>query len=89
MLPRAVGFASLNPPYWRPMLLKLIALIAAAIPVFLFLRKMLGARPSKLGTAWREAKKQIDLAIYIFIGIIACVVAVAAARLAWAWWTAV
>ena len=44
------------------MLLKLIALIAAAIPVFLFLRKMLGARPSKLGTAWREAKKQIDLA---------------------------
>ena len=63
--------------------------IAAAIPVFLFLRKMLGARPSKLGTAWREAKKQIDLAIYIFIGIIACVVAFAAVRLAWAWWTAV
>ena len=45
--------------------------------------------PRPDGTAWREAKKQIDLAIYIFIGIIACVVAFAAVRLAWAWWTAV
>jgi hypothetical protein len=71
------------------MLLKLIALLSAVIPLVLFLRKMLGARPTKMGAAWREAKKQIDLAIYIFIGIIACVVAVAAARLAWAWWTAV
>ena len=71
------------------MLLKLLALAAAAIPAILFLRAIFGRRPSRLGGALREARKQIDLAIYIFIGIIGVVVAVAAARLAWAWWTAV
>ena len=70
------------------MLLKLIALLAAAIPLILFVRRMLGARPTKFGAVLREAKKQIDLAIYIFLGIIACVVAFAVGKLAWAWWTA-
>jgi multisubunit Na+/H+ antiporter MnhB subunit len=69
------------------MFLKLIALIAAAIPLFLFLRAVFGRRPSKLGAALREARKQIDLAIYIFLGIIGCVVAFALGKLAWAWWT--
>jgi hypothetical protein len=70
------------------MLLKLIALAAAAIPAILFLRAMLGRRPTKLGGAMREAKKQIDLAITIFIGIVGVIVAFAAGKLAWAWWTA-
>ena len=70
------------------MFLKLIALAAAAIPAFLFLRAMLGARPSKLGGAWREAKKQFDLAIYLFLGIIGAIIAFAAAKLAWGWWAA-
>jgi len=70
------------------MLLKLIALAAAAIPAILFLRAMLGRRPSKLGGALREAKKQIDLAIYIFLGIIGAIIAFAAAKLAWGWWAA-
>jgi hypothetical protein len=69
------------------MLLKLIALLAAAIPLILFLRRMLGARPTKFGTAWREAKRQIDVAIYIFIGIIGCIVVFALGKLAWGWWT--
>ena len=33
-----------------------------------------------------EAKKQVDLAIYIFIGIVGCVVVFALGRIAWAWW---
>ena len=70
------------------MLLKLIALAAAAIPLILFLRAMLGRRPTKLGGALREAKKQIDLAIYIFIGIVGVIVAFAAGKLIWTWWTA-
>jgi len=70
------------------MVLKLIALLAAAIPLILFLRAMLGRRPTKLGGALREAKKQIDLAIYIFIGIVGVIVAFAAGKLAWTWWTA-
>ena len=49
---------------------------------------MMGSRPTKLGGAMREAKKQIDLAITIFIGIIGCVIAFAAAKFAWGWWTA-
>ena len=69
------------------MLLKLIALAAAAIPAILFLRAMFGRRPSRFSGALREAKKQIDLAIYIFIGIIGCIIAFAAAKFAWAWWT--
>ena len=74
--------------YASPMLLKLIALLSAAIPLILFLRRMMGSRPTKLGGAMREAKKQIDLAITIFIGIIGCVVAFAIAKLAWGWWVA-
>jgi hypothetical protein len=70
------------------MFLKLIALAAAAIPAILFLRAMLGRRPSKFGGALTEAKKQIDLAIYIFLGIIGAIIAFAAAKLVWGWWAA-
>ncbi|HZY12816.1 MAG TPA: hypothetical protein VFE89_08670, partial [Beijerinckiaceae bacterium] len=71
----------------RAMLLKLIALLSAVIPLILFLRKMLGARPTKMGAAWREAKKQIDLAITIFICIVGAILVIALGRLAWGWWT--
>jgi len=54
----------------------------------MFVRAMLGRRPTKLGSVMREAKKQIDLAIWIFLGIIGCVVAFAAGKIAWTWWTA-
>ena len=70
------------------MLLKLIALASAAIPLILFLRAMFGRRQSKLGGALREAKKQIDLAIYIFLGIIGAIITFAAAKFLWGWWGA-
>ena len=70
------------------MLLKIIALLSALIPLILFARRMMGSRPTKRGGAMREAKKQVDLAITIFIGIIGCVIAFAAAKLAWTWWIA-
>ena len=70
------------------MLLKLIALLSAAIPLILFLRSMFARRPSKFGAAMREAKKQVDLAIYIFLGIIGVIVAFAVGKMAWAWWAA-
>jgi hypothetical protein len=69
-------------------MLKLIALLSAAIPIFLFVRAMLGRRPTKFGAAWREAKKQVDTGITIFLCIIGCIVVIALGRLAWAWWTA-
>ena len=70
------------------MLLKLIALACAAIPAILFLRAIFGRRPSRIGAALSEARKQIDLAIYLFIGIMACFIAFGLGRLAWSWWTA-
>jgi len=73
--------------YLPPPMLKLIAILSAAIPIVLFVRAMIGARPTKLGAAWREAKKQIDLGITIFLVIIGCIVVFATAKLAWAWWT--
>jgi hypothetical protein len=73
-------------PGFHTMLLKLIALLSAAIPLILFLRKVFGARPTKLGGAMREAKKQIDLAITIFIGIVGTIVVFTLGKIAWSWW---
>lgn len=69
------------------MLLKLIAFVAAAIPLILFLRRIFFRRETKLGAALREFRKQIDLAIYIFLGLVGCVVAFALGKIVWTWWT--
>jgi hypothetical protein len=71
------------------MLLKIIALASALIPLILFVRKVFGARETKLGAAMREAKKQIDLAITIFLCVVGAVVVIALAKIAWGWWWAV
>ena len=71
------------------MLLKLIALAAAAIPAYLFWRALVGHRPGKVATAWREAKINIDRAIYIFLGLVGCIVTYALGKIAWTWWMAV
>ena len=67
-------------------MLKLIALLSATIPLVLFVRAMIGARPTRFGAAWREAKKQVDLGITIFLVIVGCVFIFAMAKLAWSWW---
>ena len=69
------------------MLLKIILFISAAIPLILFLRRVFGGRKTKIGAAFTEFKKQIDMAIYIFLGLIGCLVAFAFGKLAWTWWT--
>ena len=69
------------------MLLKIIGLISVAIPLILFLRAMFGGRKTKIGAAFTDFKKQIDMAIYIFLGLIGCLVAFASGKLAWTWWT--
>lgn len=70
------------------MLLKIIAVLSALIPLILFVRSMLGRRPTKLGAAMREAKKQIDLAVTIFLVVVGCVVAFALGKIVWTWWAA-
>jgi hypothetical protein len=70
-----------------PMLIKIIAFISAAIPLILFLRSVFGGRQTKLGQALREFKKQIDIAIYLFLGLIGCVVVFGLGKVVWTWWT--
>jgi hypothetical protein len=76
-----------RPDAGPPMLIKIIALISAAIPLILFLRAVFGGRQTKLGQALREFKKQIDVAIYLFLGLIGCVVVFGLGKLVWTWWT--
>jgi hypothetical protein len=70
------------------MVLKIIAFIAALIPVILFVRAMLFRRPSRVSEGVREFKKQIDYAVWIFLGLIAFVGLFAAGKLVWTWWEA-
>jgi hypothetical protein len=70
------------------MLLKTIAFIAAIIPLYLFARAMFFRRPSRFSQAMKEFKTQVDTGIWIFLGLIACVVAFGLGKLAWTWWTA-
>jgi hypothetical protein len=71
------------------MLFKIIALIAAAIPLILFVRSMLFRRPTRLSEGLQQFKKQVDLAVWIFLVLIGCVVAYAAGRFVWIWWTSI
>jgi hypothetical protein len=70
-------------------MIKVLAFIAAAIPIVLFVRALLFRRPSRLSENMKEFRKQMDRSVTIFLVIVACIIAVAFGRLAWAWWTAV
>ena len=70
------------------MLFKIIAFVAAAIPLVLFVRSVFFRRPTRMSQALQEFKKQVDFAVWIFLGLVACVVLFAAGKLAWTWWTA-
>jgi hypothetical protein len=68
------------------MLIKLLALAAAAIPVLLFARTVLLRRPTRFSRNFREFKRQVDFAVWLLIAIIGAVGAFALARMAWTWW---
>ena len=68
------------------MIFKIIAFIAAAIPIVLFVRAMFFRRPTKVSEGYREFKKQANLAVTIFLYLIAIIVAVALGKLLWTWW---
>ena len=69
------------------MLLKIIAFIAAAIPLFLFVRSVFFRRSTRVNEALTELKKRVNLAVTIFLVLIGCVVVFAVGKLAWTWWT--
>ncbi len=69
------------------MLLKIIAFISAAIPIVLFVRTMFFKNKPLLGSNPRmqEFKKQMNLAVTIFLVLIGCLVLYAAGKLIWTW----
>jgi hypothetical protein len=70
------------------MTLKIIAFIAAVIPIVLFVRSVFFRRTTPLGEGFKEFKKQANFAVTIFLFLIGGVVLLAAGKLAWTWWTA-
>lgn len=68
------------------MILKIIAFIAAAIPLYLFVRSIFFKRPTRMSQAVKEFKTQLDRGIWIFLGLVGCVVAFGLGKLAWTWW---
>ena len=70
------------------MIFKIIAFIAAAIPIFLFVRSIFFRRTTRINEGlFREFKKQANLAVSIFLFLIVCIVVFAAGKLAWTWWS--
>jgi anaerobic C4-dicarboxylate transporter len=69
------------------MIFKIIAFLAAAIPIFLFVRSVFFRRTTRINEGVKEFKKQANLAVTIFLFIIVCVVAFAAGKLLWTWWS--
>jgi hypothetical protein len=69
------------------MIFKIIAFLAAAIPIFLFVRSVFFRRTTRVNEGLKEFKKQANLAVSIFLFLISCVVAVAAGKLIWTWWS--
>ena len=67
------------------MIFKIMAFVAAAIPIFLFVRSVFFRRLTRLNEGFKEFKKQSDVAVSIFLFLIACVVIFAVGKLVWAW----
>jgi hypothetical protein len=70
------------------MFLKIIAFVAAAIPLYLFVRAIFFRRTTRINEGLKEFKKQANLAVSILLFLIGCVVVVAVGQLVWTWGTA-
>ena len=68
------------------MIFKVMAFIAVAVPIFLFVRAMFSGRATRINNGFKEFKKQTNLAVSIFLFLIGCSVIVAAGKMAWMWW---
>ena len=69
------------------MLFKIIAFVAAAVPLFLFVRSVFfRGRPTRLSAGLTELKRNVDFAIWAFLGLIGCVSVFAVGHMIWTWW---
>jgi hypothetical protein len=70
------------------MIFKIMAFLAAAIPIVLLLRSIFFRRTTRINDSLREFKKHADLAVSILLLGIGGAVILAVGKLAWTWWTA-
>jgi hypothetical protein len=70
------------------MLFKILALIAALMPVILFVRAVFFRRSRRLSEEMKTFRRNLDLALWIAVGVIGGIVAIALGKLAWTWWFA-
>jgi hypothetical protein len=69
------------------MLLKLLALAVAVVPLLLFLRSVMFRRPTRVSQNVQQFKRQVDIFVWLFIGLVGVIGAVTFARMAWLWWS--
>jgi hypothetical protein len=69
------------------MIFKILTFVAAAIPIYLFIRGVFFRPSTRANERLKEVKKQVDLAVTIFLVLIGCIVVVMAGELLWTWWT--
>lgn len=70
------------------MLFKIVLLIVALVPVYLFARAILFRRSTRLAEEMKTFRKNFDRAIWVLLAFIGCMIAFGAAKLAWTWWIA-
>ena len=68
------------------MIFKILTFIAAAVPIYLFVRAIFFRPSTRTNETLKQVKKQVDLAVTIFLVLIGCVVVVMAGELLWTWW---
>jgi CHASE3 domain sensor protein len=68
------------------MIFKILTFVAAAIPIYLFIRAIFFRPSTRANERLAQVKKQVDLAVTIFLVLMGCVVVIMAGELLWTWW---
>jgi hypothetical protein len=69
------------------MIFKILTFVVAAIPIYLFIRGIFFRPSTRGGERLKQVKKQVDLAVTIFLVLMSCVVAIIIGEMVWTWWT--
>ena len=75
------------PPYSRGAMLKAITLLAAAIPVILFLKNVFFRRSKVMQQASAEFRKQVDYLVWGILILVGCALIYSVGRLIYSFWS--
>jgi hypothetical protein len=69
------------------MMFKLIILLAAVVPVVLFVNRLFFRRSPKIQKAFAEFRRQVDFAAWALLGLAAIAIVYSLARFVYGFWT--